>query len=70
MLDIPLKVQVEEWRRKAAAEGLTDDEARQCVAAIRAGRMNAALSPTSRAKKPIDIDSMVADLKAMGGNRE
>lgn len=64
MLDVPLSVKIEEWRRKAADNTITVEEMRECIAAIRAGRASAAQrSATARAKKaPVDVTSLESEL--------
>lgn len=64
MLDIPLSVRVEEWKRKVLEGTITTEEMRECILALRAGRMGAAAtSARSRASKaPVDIAGMENEL--------
>jgi hypothetical protein len=59
-LDLPLSVRVEEWRRKAAEGSITPEEMRECIAAIRNGRVSASVaSAKSRsAKAPVDMAAL------------
>lgn len=59
-LDLPLSVRVDEWRRKATEGTITPEEMRECIAAIRQGRVSAATtSAKSRAAKaPVDLAAL------------
>ena len=59
-LDVPLSVKLEEWRQKAAAGTITTEEMRECIQAIRQGRVSAAtVSAKSRAAKaPIAVGDL------------
>ncbi len=63
-LDVPLSVQLEEWRRRAAAGDLTTDEMREIIALVRQGRNSAQRTSTaSRARKaPVDIAGLEDEL--------
>lgn len=63
-LEISLAEKVADWRRKALANELSDDEMREFIATVRQGRVSAqARSTTSRAKKaPIDVQAMEDEL--------
>jgi hypothetical protein len=66
-LTVPLSVKIEEWRRKAAEGSLTTDEMRECIAAIRQGRVSASVrSATSRAAKaPVNVDDLLGEINKL-----
>jgi ribosomal protein L12E/L44/L45/RPP1/RPP2 len=64
MTDINIAAQREEWRQKALANTLTDEEMREWIKMVRAGRSAAATSSaSSRAKRaPVNLDTMIDEL--------
>lgn len=63
-LDMPLSVQVEEWRKRAAAGDVSLDEMKQIIAALRQGRLTAAAtSAKSRAAKaPVNTAALLDEI--------
>jgi hypothetical protein len=64
MLNVPLSVKIEEWRKKAAEGTLTTAEMQECIAAIRQGRVSASVrSASSRAAKaPVNVDDLLGEI--------
>lgn len=67
--EVPLSVQIEQWRAKLREGSLTQDEMREIVRVLRAGRMTASTATKStRAKKstdPIDAEALLKDLEGL-----
>lgn len=63
-LEVPLSVKVAEWKAKALAGLLTEEDSREWIRMVRAGRVSAQkASTTSRAAKaPIDVDALMDQL--------
>lgn len=64
MLDSPLSVKVEEYRRKVLDGTITTEELREAVRLVRDGRATASEIRTSRAKALPSGDDMLNDLMA------
>lgn len=66
-LDVPLEVRVAEWRKKEAEGTLSDEEMREAIRAIRAGRVSASQTSTrSRAAKaPVDVGNLLEKLSKL-----
>lgn len=63
-LDMGMAAQLAEWRRKALAGALSDDEMREWIAQVREGRTSASqVSAKSRARKgPVDMTTLLDEL--------
>ncbi len=67
MLDVPLSVKIEEWRAKAIAGTIATEEMRECIMAIRQGRISAsATSAKARAARaPVAVGDLENEIDAL-----